>query len=253
MLTKKTARRITAAGVVLLVLPLLLFVEMLEGGREWMMAFIGTVSVGAVAVPMNGWWTAEELEYGISDSGSRIIIADCERAERMQPFAADLGLTIIAVGDCSSLSLEHTDFNDLLEAHRGRAMPEVKIDPDDYATIMYTSGSTGRPKGALSSHRGVLAALFSWLLMGTAANMLGGGDSDEEPAFQPCCLLTVPLFHCTGSHAMFLLSLIVVRKLVIMHKWDPQEALRLVEEERVTYFNGVPTMSAELQAAAADS
>jgi acyl-CoA synthetase (AMP-forming)/AMP-acid ligase II len=65
--------------------------------------------------------------------------------------------------------------------------------------------------------------------------------------------MSVPLFHATGSHSLFLLSLMVGRKIVLMHKWDVQEAMRLIEAERVTNFNGVPTMSAELQAAAADS
>ena len=128
---------------------------------------------------------------------------------------------------------------------------QVDVEPDDLAYVIYTSGSTGHPKGALSSHRGILSALYSWMLMGVATKTLeGSGDEDKRP---PCALLTVPLFHCTASHSAFMLSLIVGRKIVIMHKWDPQEALRLIEQERVTWFTGVPTMSAELQAAAADT
>ena len=50
-----------------------------------------------------------------------------------------------------------------------------------------------------------------------------------------------------------MLSVVIGRKIVLMHKWDVQEAMRLIAAERVTNFNGVPTMSAELQAAAADS
>jgi acyl-CoA synthetase (AMP-forming)/AMP-acid ligase II len=115
---------------------------------------------------------------------------------------------------------------------------------------MYTSGSTGHPKGALSSHRGILSALYSWMLMGFATKMVAGGDAQPDK-YPPAGLLTVPLFHCTASHSAFMLSVIIGRKLVIMHKWDPQEALRLIEQERITWFNGVPTMSAELQAAAA--
>ena len=76
------------------------------------------------------------------------------------------------------------------------------------------------------------------------------GDTAPANKYPPAGLLTVPLFHCTASHSAFMLSVIVGRKLVIMHKWDPQEALRLIESERITWFNGVPTMSAELQAAA---
>ncbi|MBM68036.1 MAG: long-chain fatty acid--CoA ligase [Haliea sp.] len=218
---------------------------------EWMLAFIAIVSIGAVAVPMNAWWTSEELDYGIEDSGSRVVIADPERVSRLAPIAARHALSIIAVGDCRGIPVESAAFDTLLQSFRGADMPEVAVAPDDDATIMYTSGSTGHPKGAVSTHRAILAALWSWLLQGTVNKQLAGATS--RPPYPPAGLLTIPLFHCTASHSAFLLSLLVGRKLVIMHKWDAQEALRLIEAERITWFNGVPTMSAELQAAAAES
>lgn len=219
---------------------------------QWMMAFIATLATGVVAVPMNAWWTTEELEYGLEDSGARVVIADRERVQRLGPLVEKLGLTVVAVGDCADSGVPVTPFGDLLADFADRPMPEVEVATDDYATIMYTSGSTGHPKGALSSHRGILSALFSWLLMGTVSRQLEPAG-DEEDALPPAGLLTIPLFHCTGSHSAFLLSLVAGRKLVIMHKWDAQEALRLIEAERITWFNGVPTMSAELQAAARDT
>ncbi|EAQ97285.1 class I adenylate-forming enzyme family protein [Congregibacter litoralis] len=218
---------------------------------QWMLGFIATLSIGAVAVPMNAWWTTEELDYGLKDCGAKVVIADRQRLERLVPLQAELQLALIAVDDCSGLDLSFRNFRDLVGAHQGAEMPVVDVAPDDYATIMYTSGSTGHPKGALSSHRGMLSALYSWMLLGTSDKQAAG---KKEPAkFPPSGLLTIPLFHCTGSHTAFLLSLIVGRKLVIMHKWDVQEALRIIEEERITWFTGVPTMSAELQAAAAES
>jgi long-chain acyl-CoA synthetase len=216
---------------------------------QWMMSFIGATSVGAVAVPMNGWWTTEELDYGFADSGAKIVVADRARVERLLPIAAKYDLQIIAIDDCSDLDIPGVSFADLLQQYAGAAMPEVEVAADDPASIMYTSGSTGHPKGALSSHRGILSALYSWMLMGVATKVAEGGSGGEEK-FAPAALITIPLFHCTGSHSAFMLSLVVGRKMVIMHKWDAQEALRLIEQERITWFNGVPTMSAELQAAA---
>jgi acyl-CoA synthetase (AMP-forming)/AMP-acid ligase II len=216
---------------------------------QWMMAFIACLSIGAVAVPMNAWWTTEELDYGFEDSGAKLVVADRQRVERLMPIAEKHALQIISVDDCSGVAFEHTPFGELTEVFAGAGMPEVEVAPDDSATIMYTSGSTGHPKGALSSHRGILAALYSWMLMGVATKMSADGAQEAEK-YPPSALVTIPLFHCTGSHSAFMLSLVVGRKMVIMHKWNAQEALRLIEQERITWFNGVPTMSAELQVAA---
>ena len=219
---------------------------------QWMMAFIAAVSVGAVVVPMNAWWTTEELDYGFGDSGARVVVADRERVERLAPIVDRHGLRVIAIDDCSDSGVGHTAFGALLEECAGAEMPDIEVALDDPATIMYTSGSTGHPKGALSSHRGILSALFSWVVLGQAIK-LTAAESGAAGRYPPAGLLTIPLFHCTASHSAFLMSLLIGRKLVIMHKWDAQEALRLIEEERITWFNGVPTMSAELQAAAEDS
>jgi long-chain acyl-CoA synthetase len=220
---------------------------------QWLMAFMGSTAAGAVAVPMNSWWTTEELDYGFEDSGAKVVVADRARITQLLPIAEKYGLKIISVDDCAGLAVDHVPFNSLLAQYNGAPMPEIAVAADDHATIMYTSGSTGHPKGALSSHRGILTAIYSWMLMGAASKKVAStqaqSDGDGE-AYPAAALLTIPLFHCTGSHSAFLLSLIVGRKLVIMYKWDTEEALRLIEQERVTYFNGVPTMSAELQAAA---
>jgi acyl-CoA synthetase (AMP-forming)/AMP-acid ligase II len=216
---------------------------------QWLMAFIGITSVGAVAVPMNAWWTTEELDYGFADSGATLVVADRTRVERLAPITKKHGLRIITIDDCSALDVEHTPFTELLAAHAGAGMPQVEVSLEDHATIMYTSGSTGHPKGALSSHRGILSALYSWMCLGVATKMAHTQEA-RDAGLPASALLTIPLFHCTASHSAFMLSLVVGRKMVIMHKWDAQEALRLIEQERITWFNGVPTMSAELQAAA---
>ena len=216
---------------------------------QWLMAFIAVTSVGAVAVPMNAWWTTEELDYGFADSGATVVVADRTRVERLVPIVEKHSLQLISIDDCSGLPVAHTPFSELLQAYTGASMPAVDVALDDHATIMYTSGSTGHPKGALSSHRGVLSALYSWMCLGVATKV-AATQQVRDAGLPPSALVTIPLFHCTASHSAFLLSLVVGRKMVIMHKWDAQEALRLIEKERITWFNGVPTMSAELQAAA---
>ncbi len=219
---------------------------------EWIMALIAAVSIGAVAVPMNAWWTSEELDYGIADCGASVVFADGKRLQRLAPIASKYDLRAIAIGEPPEVDMPLTAAGALVEAHAGAPMPAVTVAPDDDATIMYTSGSTGHPKGAVSSHRAILATLYSWMLMGLAQKAADGGTGGD-PSLQPAGLLTIPLFHCTASHSVLMMSIPIGRKLVIMDRWDAQEALRLIEAERITWFNGVPTMSAELQAAAAAS
>jgi long-chain acyl-CoA synthetase len=227
----------------------------MRNNPQWMFAFVAAASVGAIVVPMNAWWTGEELEYGLEDCGAKVVVVDPERAARMQAFSARLGLQLVGVGDFSELAVAVEDFTVASQRHVGAAMPEIEIDPDADATIMYTSGSTGHPKGAVATHRSIIAAMYSWLLLGNASNVAAEPAPEDagDKKFSPCALMTVPLFHATGSHSLFMLSVIIGRKIVMMHKWNVQEAMRLIEAERVTNFNGVPTMSAELQTAAQNS
>jgi len=212
---------------------------------EWITAFIGLMQLGAVAVPMNAWWQAEELGYGIADSGTRLVIADEERARRLATLPGCPPVITVRTSAVVAGQLGFARIEDELAAAPPAPWYYAPITPEDDCTIMYTSGSTGSPKGAVATQRSVLSGALNYLVVGLALLELNAQAGVPAPA-QQVTLLNVPLFHITGSVAVMLVSVAIGRKLVILHKWDAGEALRLIEREHVTYFVGVPTMSLEL-------
>ena len=155
---------------------------------EWIFSFIAITSIGAIAVPMNSWWTSKELEYGIEDSDSNIIIVDEERLNRVNSLSKNNNLKIIVIRpDNKNYKNNWTSF---ARKYLSQKMPILDINPVDDATILYTSGSTGHPKGVCSSHRSIISTLLQWMVVATARNIKDDILANED--IQPSCLLTVP-------------------------------------------------------------
>jgi acyl-CoA synthetase (AMP-forming)/AMP-acid ligase II len=213
---------------------------------EWCIAFMAITSIGAVAVPLNSWWQGEELAYALQDCEADLVFADGVRFSRMAGWLGQSGLAVIGFDTGGPpLPAGVGRLEPLLSAGDVPAPPSMNILPEDPALILYTSGTTGLPKGVLSTQRNVISAIGTWVVLISAINVLDG-VSEQEPENQIGILMAIPLFHVTGLHSMFLLSLIIGRKVVMMHKWDVDQALELIQAERITHFNGVPTMSMEL-------
>ena len=201
-----------------------------------------------MVVPLNAWWKADELRYGLEDSGAKKVIADGRRLEYILPFKQELGLTLVLARDEGD-GADHT-YTSLLEGSADETPPAVEIAPDDDFCIVYTSGSTGNPKGVILTHRGCISTLMSWGFIASVLKEARGGVSMFGD--NPGILLAVPLFHVTGSHSIFLLSYVVGRRIAMMYRWDPAEAVRIINQEKLTNFVGVPSQSFELMEAAGE-
>ncbi|MFK7919699.1 MAG: class I adenylate-forming enzyme family protein [Ilumatobacter sp.] len=220
---------------------------------EWISAFVAITSIGAIAVPMNGWWKTDEVVFALDDAGAKVVIADPQRVATMQaaaPGAIDVETIVVRATD--EMNDDAPDgvhrIDDVLTD--GATMPEVGIDPDDDMMILYTSGTTGNPKGAVSTHRAVASALMAYAAR-TAALAARDASAHEQAIEVPeeapkVTMLCVPLFHVTGLVPVMLGAFVSGSKLVMTYKWEPNRALELIESERVTTFVGVPTMSFDL-------
>ncbi len=224
---------------------------------EWVVAFYAAASLGAIITPLNAWWTGPELEYGLTDSGTKVAIMDSERYQRMTEHLHNCPDLVRVYVSRSTDEIAHplvktvesviglpNDYGKLPD----QALPVCDIQPDDDATIFYTSGTTGRPKGALATQRGVNSNIMASAVAGARA-FLRRGEAPPQPdpsAPQRASLISVPFFHVTGCFAVLNPSLASGAKLVMMHKWDVIRAFELIQREKIQLAGGVPTIAWQL-------
>jgi long-chain acyl-CoA synthetase len=212
---------------------------------EWIVSFAAIVSVGAISVSLNAWWTEEELDYAIGDSGLSLLIADPERIRRAQEICVQGDVRILGarLDELQPLRPEVESWTAVVT--RGNAMPDVEIGPDHDATILYTSGTTGSPKGAVSTHGAICQTIMAFSA-GAVINSSGRTSGESSIGLTPCFILIVPLFHVTGCIPVMMSCFSWHFKLVMMYRWEAERALDLIERHKVTAFVGVPTQSWDL-------
>ena len=219
---------------------------------EWPVAFYAICVIGAIAVPLNAWWTAPELCYGLKNSGSKMLIAGRERWERIGPHCGDLPdlKHIIVARHKGDLPAEAQTMESIIGAPNTWAnlpdadLPPADVQPDDEATIFYTSGTTGEPKGALGTHRNFATNIMSSAYAMARAALRRGEMPEPSPPKK--VLVVIPLFHVTATSAMLMGGIIAGHTFVFMHKWDPILAFEIIEREGIQITGGVPFIAWQL-------
>jgi acyl-CoA synthetase (AMP-forming)/AMP-acid ligase II len=173
---------------------------------EWVTTFWATVSLGAIAVGLNAWWSGEELDFGIADCDPKVLVDD--------------------------MSLVRP----LVDGDEADALPDVTVDEDDPAVIIYTSGTTGRAKGATHSHRNLVGLVQAQ--QAVVASRIPAGVT-----LPPARILsTTPLFHVAGLHSGVVAALGAGSTVIWQPgRFDPEATLATIERERVTSWTSVPT------------
>nr|WP_225800456.1 class I adenylate-forming enzyme family protein [Streptomyces sp. NK15101] len=221
---------------------------------EWHVAFWAAQLAGLVAVPLNAWWTEDELAYALDDCSPGVLLVDGERVGRVRKWAVRNGVPGIVFRGETGETGETGEGSAVGEPEEGFVAyvpdtdpvlgpPPVDVLPEHDATIIYTSGTTGRPKGAVATHRAQAGAAMNPRYFAAAAALARGEVPGTGPAI--VSLTVFPFFH-VAAFTSFYAVMAAGGALVMMRKWDAGRALELIRDEGVTHFAGVPTTALQL-------
>lgn len=202
------------------------------------LAYYGALALGAVAVPVHALLKAEEIDYVLADSGAKVLVCAAPLLAEGAKGAELAGVPVLAVMDGGDASLTRIDQLAFTVAPIEQVVPR---DPSDTAVILYTSGTTGKPKGAEISHFNIVMNVLS--VTGTAFDMT------KDDVVLGC----LPLFHTFGQTCAMNTAFFLGASLVLLPRFDGQQALELLVHEKCTVFMGVPTMYLGLLEAAKTS
>ena len=195
---------------------------------EWIITFWATVSLGAVAVACNGWWTRDEIVRALAHTTPALLVADAKRLARLD--GADPGMPVVVIEE---------DFVDLEGFAPDAALPDIPIDEDQPALLQFTSGTTGRSKAAVLSHRSVVAFVQVVTFLG-AAQAASVGLPSTGPS-RPR-LAVFPMFHISGLQSASITPMATgAGNVWPMGRFDPATVIRLTTEEGIYAWNGTAT------------
>lgn len=199
---------------------------MAENCHQFVETYFAIAKAGLVIVPVNARFSAEEASYIINHSDSAVLIVQ----EHLKSVIGDLKESMPKVKHIISIGKGDQGvqaYEDLL-ANSTDKEPDVVIHPDDVMMIMYTSGATGVPKGVLTSHRNIMANTNTMTL-------------ELRIVPEEINLLVMPLYHIGGFWPT-LTHFYRGATTILLPRFDAESVMKLVEKERITFLNLVPTM-----------
>ena len=194
---------------------------MLPNVPYFAIVYYGVLRAGGVVVPMNVLLKGREVGFYLSDSGARHIFAWHDFAQAAEEGAQEAGAEVIPV--------KPGEFEQLLAGAPSEAA-DVERDGTDTAVILYTSGTTGTPKGAELTHSNMLD------------NCIHGGTELMHVSERDVILGALPLFHSFGQTCCLNTAVRAGACLTLLPRFEPGKALEVIQRDKVTLFDGVPTM-----------
>jgi long-chain acyl-CoA synthetase len=193
---------------------------------------LGAQKIGAIAGPISCWWQANEVEYLVNDSRSKVLVVDPEYvpiADEIADSTPTVEQLLVNSPSPVESNRPHAYLSAVIEA-RSTDRPGVEPPfPIDTASLMYTSGTTGQPKGVMLSHRGILAGARAK----TERFPISAGDRG---------LCVLPLFHSGGLNDLAFPSMYRAATIVLRRNFSASEFWECVERYRIDAFYIVPTM-----------
>ena len=205
-------------------------VGLVLGNRwEFVVAYLGALRAGMVAVPLNPGFTPAEIASCLGDAAARLVVADHDTVAQVE--RAGLAADVLVAGAVAG----RRTFDDLLAAGSAaarRGLPPVESGGEDIAVIGYTSGTTGEPRGAMLSHRALLANV----------RQVAGVTRDGQPLLTSDDVVAVvlPLAHIYTLNGTVGAWLARAATLVLIDYADPAHTLRLLREHHVTHVPAAP-------------
>ncbi|HEX9312550.1 MAG TPA: AMP-binding protein [Actinomycetota bacterium] len=201
---------------------------LLRNGRELVECMLAAQKAGIVAAPLNTWAKPKELAATLDQAGPKALVYDVLHADQVRKTGVD-GPALVAVGDVSKAVEDSAPYEELLASRTDAPLLPLTLRRGSPKVIIHTSGTTGTPKGAARDAAVTGVREFAGLLRVVPLRR------------DDVILCPAPLFHSFGLLALVAGTLIGAT-FVLPEKFDPEQALELIEEHAVTAAAMVPIM-----------